>query len=175
MPLASDLEKYLAANQSRARDELFDLLRIPSVSARSEHNADTARAAEWVADSLRKIGFSASIHQTKGHPIVVGEWRKAPAGAQTVLIYGHYDVQPAEPLDLWESPPFEATIRDGNLYARGSADDKGQVYMHLVAIRALLQADGRLPINLKLIVEGEEEIGSPNLDPAIVAHLTDLQ
>src|SRR5438270_12524011 len=101
MPLASDLESFFVANQARARDELFDLLRIPSVSARSEHNADTARAAEWVADSIRKIGMMATIHATKGHPVVVGEWRKAPAGAQTVLGYGHYDVQPAEPLELW--------------------------------------------------------------------------
>src|SRR6201999_2906487 len=101
MPLSPDLEKYLADNQSRSRDELFDFLRIPSVSARSEHNADTARAAEWVANSLRTIGLTATVHPTKGHPIVVGEWRKAPPGAQTILIYGHYDVQPAEPLDLW--------------------------------------------------------------------------
>jgi hypothetical protein len=129
MPLASDLEKFLAANQSRARDELFDLLRIPSVSARSEHNPDTARAADWVADSLQKIGFIASIYPTKGHPIVVGEWRNAPAGAQTILVYGHYDVQPAEPLELWDSPPFEPTVRDGKIFARGSVDDKGQLFL----------------------------------------------
>src|SRR5690349_24752249 len=104
MPATKDLDAYFSANQSRARDELFDLLRIPSVSARSEHNADTARAADWVADSLRTIGLSAKVYATKGHPIVVGEWRQAPAGAKTVLVYGHYDVQPAEPLELWNSP-----------------------------------------------------------------------
>src|SRR5258707_8902538 len=103
MPLATDLQGFFAKNQSRTRDELFDFLRIPSVSARSEHNPDTARAADWVADSLRKIGLKASIHPTKGHPIVLGEWRNAQPGAQTVLVYGHYDVQPAEPLDLWDS------------------------------------------------------------------------
>src|ERR1700753_3448794 len=110
MPLANDLEKFFAGNTSAARDELFDFLRIPSVSARSEHNADTARAAEWVATSLKRIGLKATIHPTKGHPIVVGEWRNPPAGAQTILVYGHYDVQPAEPLDLWDSPPFEPTV-----------------------------------------------------------------
>jgi acetylornithine deacetylase/succinyl-diaminopimelate desuccinylase-like protein len=172
MPLASDLEKFLAANQSRARDELFDLLRIPSVSARSEHNVDTARAAEWVADSLRKIGFGASIHQTKGHPIVVGEWRKAPAGAQTVLVYGHYDVQPAEPLDLWDSPPFEPTMRDGKIFARGSVDDKGQLFLHIKALEAHLATRGALPVNIIVLAEGEEEVGSENLEAFIEANKT---
>jgi acetylornithine deacetylase/succinyl-diaminopimelate desuccinylase-like protein len=120
MSLAKDLDSFFASNQSRARDELFDLLRIPSVSARSDHNADTARAADWIAASLRRIGLTTTVHPTKGHPIVVGEWRKAPSGAQTVLIYGHYDVQPAEPLELWDSPPFEPTIRDGKIFARSS-------------------------------------------------------
>jgi len=123
--IASDLEDFLRKNDSRIHDELFEFLRIPSVSAKSEHNADTRRAAEWVKNSLDKIGVPAKIYPTAGHPIVVGEWRKAP-GAPTVLIYGHYDVQPAEPLDLWTSPPFEPTERDGRLYARGIADDKGQ-------------------------------------------------
>ena len=131
MPLANDLESFFASNESRTRDELFDFLRIPSVSARSEHNADTARAADWVAQSLRTIGLNATIHPTKGHPIVVGEWRGAPAGAQTILVYGHYDVQPAEPLDLWDSPPFEPAVRDGKIFARGSVDDKGQLFLHV--------------------------------------------
>src|SRR4051812_23991967 len=107
MPLASDLDAFFSANQPRALNELFDLLRIPSVSARSEHNADTARTADWVADSMRKIGLNATVHPPPGHPIVVGEWRRASVGAPTILIYGHYDVQPAEPLELWDSPPFE--------------------------------------------------------------------
>ena len=106
--------------------ELFELLRIPSVSARSEHTADVARTAEWVANAMRDIGMDAAVHTTAGHPIVVGEWRRAPAGAPTVLVYGHYDVQPAEPLELWTSPPFEPTVRDGAHHARGSVDGQGK-------------------------------------------------
>jgi acetylornithine deacetylase/succinyl-diaminopimelate desuccinylase-like protein len=175
MPLANDLDSYFAANQSRARDELFDLLRIPSVSARSEHNADTARAADWVAAALRKIGLGATIHPTKGHPIVVGEWRKAPAGAQTVLIYGHYDVQPAEPLELWDSPPFEPTVRDGKIFARGSVDDKGQLYLHIKALEAHLATRGTLPVNIIILAEGEEEVGSDHLAEFIEQHAEQLK
>ena len=170
MPLAKDLDTYLVANQSRACDELYDLLRIPSVSARSEHNADTARAAEWVADSMRKIGIKATIHPTKGHPIVVGEWRNAAPGAPTILIYGHYDVQPAEPLDLWDSPPFEPTLRDGKIFARGSVDDKGQLFLHIKALEAHLVARGSLPVNVIVLAEGEEEVGSENLPGCIEQH-----
>ena len=174
MPLATDLESHFAAHQSRARDELFELLRIPSVSARSEHNADTARAADWVAESMRKIGLTAKVHPTKGHPVVVGEWRKAPTGAQTVLVYGHYDVQPAEPLELWHSPPFEPTVRNGNIFARGSVDDKGQLFLHIKAIEAHLTARGKLPVNLIVLAEGEEEVGSENLAEFIQAHAKEL-
>ena len=170
MPLATDLDSFFTANRTRARDELFDLLRIPSVSARSEHKADTARAAEWVADSLRKIGFRATVHSTNGHPIVVGEWRKAAAGAPTVLIYGHYDVQPAEPLELWESPPFEPTVRDGRIYARGSVDDKGQLFLHVKALEAHLASRGALPLNVIVLAEGEEEVGSEHLASFIESH-----
>ena len=170
MPLASDLEAFFAKNQSRTRDELFDFLRIPSVSARSEHNADTARAAEWVASSMRTIGLTATVHPTKGHPIVVGEWRTAPAGAPTVLVYGHYDVQPAEPLELWDSPPFEPTVRDGKIFARGSVDDKGQLYLHVKAIEAHLASRGKLPVNIVVLAEGEEEVGSDNLADFIEGH-----
>jgi acetylornithine deacetylase/succinyl-diaminopimelate desuccinylase-like protein len=155
--MASPALDFARQNQQRFVSELKDLLRIPSVSARSEHNADTARAAEWVADSLRKIGFGASIHQTKGHPIVVGEWRKARPGAQTVLVYGHYDVQPAEPLDLWHSPPFEPTVRDGKIFARGSVDDKGQLFLHIKALEAHLATRGSLPVNIIVLAEGEED------------------
>jgi acetylornithine deacetylase/succinyl-diaminopimelate desuccinylase-like protein len=175
MPLANDLDSYFAANQTRARDELFDLLRIPSVSARSEHNADTARAADWVADALRRIGLTATVHRTKGHPIVVGEWRKAPPGTQTVLIYGHYDVQPAEPLDLWDSPPFEPTVRDGKIFARGSVDDKGQLFLHIKALEAHLATRGTLPVNIILLAEGEEEVGSDHLADFIEAHAKELK
>jgi acetylornithine deacetylase/succinyl-diaminopimelate desuccinylase-like protein len=170
MPLSTDLETHFRATADRARDELFQLLRIPSVSARSEHNADTARAADWVADSLRAIGLTASIHPTKGHPIVVGEWRSAPAGAQTVLIYGHYDVQPAEPLELWDSPPFEPTVRDERIYARGSVDDKGQLFLHIKALEAHLATRGTLPVNVIVLAEGEEEVGSENLAEFIEAN-----
>jgi acetylornithine deacetylase/succinyl-diaminopimelate desuccinylase-like protein len=174
MPLAKDLDLFFAANQARARDELFDLLRIPSVSARSEHNADTARAAEWVAASLQRIGLTATVHPTRGHPIVVGEWRNAPAGAQTVLVYGHYDVQPAEPLDLWDSPPFEPAVRDGKIFARGSVDDKGQLYLHIKALEAHLSTRGTLPVNIIVLAEGEEEVGSDHLAEFIEAHAKEL-
>jgi len=158
----SDLTRFLAENQSRIENELFDFLRIPSVSAKSDHNADTRRAAEWVKASLDRIGVPARIYPTPGHPIVVGEWRKAP-GAPTVLIYGHYDVQPAEPLELWTSPAFEPTVRDGKIFARGSVDDKGQLFLHIKALEAHLASRGKLPVNIVVIAEGEEEVGSENL------------
>jgi len=160
--IPTDLKKFLSDNQTRIEQELFEFLRIPSVSARSEHNGDTKRAAEWVKSSLDKIGVAAKIYPTTGHPIVVGEWRNAP-GAPTVLIYGHYDVQPAEPLDLWTSPPFEPTVRDGKLFARGSVDDKGQLFLHIKALEAHLVTRGKLPVNVVVIAEGEEEVGSENL------------
>jgi acetylornithine deacetylase/succinyl-diaminopimelate desuccinylase-like protein len=160
--ISSDLEDFLKKNDSRIREELFDFLRIPSVSAKSEHNADTKRAAEWVKKSLDKIGVPAKIYPTKGHPVVVGEWRNAP-GAPTVLIYGHYDVQPAEPLDLWTSPAFEPTVRDGKIFARGSVDDKGQLFLHIKALEAHLATRKKLPVNVVVIAEGEEEIGSEHL------------
>src|SRR3954471_7905102 len=174
MPLANDLASHLAANRDRSLNELFEFLRIPSVSARSEHNADTVRAADWFAASLRSIGLTATIHPTKGHPIVIGEWRGAPAGSQTILVYGHYDVQPAEPLDLWDSPPFEPTLRDGKIYARGSVDDKGQLFLHIKALEAHLQARGSLPVNVIVLAEGEEEVGSEHLAEFIEANKTRL-
>ena len=172
MPLATDLESFSPRTNRAPATSCSTSFAFPSVSARSEHNADTARAAEWVADSLRKIGLDASIHQTKGHPIVVGEWRKAPAGAQTVLVYGHYDVQPAEPLELWDSPPFEPTVRDGKIFARGSVDDKGQLYLHIKALEAHLATRGSLPVNVIVLAEGEEEVGSENLEEFIEANKT---
>ena len=160
--IPSDLEDFLRKNDSRIHDELFDFLRIPSVSAKSDHNADTKGAAEWVKNSLDKIGVPAKIYPTPGHPIVVGEWRKAP-GAPTVLIYGHYDVQPAEPIELWTSPPFEPTLRDGKIFARGSVDDKGQLFLHIKALEAHLATRKKLPVNVIVIAEGEEEVGSEHL------------
>ena len=164
------ISRAFSPRQVATRDELFDFLRIPSVSARSEHNPDTARAAGWLAESLHKIGMDASIHPTKGHPIVVGEWRKAKPGAQTVLVYGHYDVQPVEPLELWDSPPFEPTVRDGKIFARGSVDDKGQLYLHVKALEAHLSSRGSLPVNVIVLAEGEEEVGSENLAEFIEAN-----
>ncbi|HEU4566128.1 MAG TPA: dipeptidase [Gemmatimonadaceae bacterium] len=162
----ADLDGYLREHEARIADELFDFLRIPSVSARSEHKGDTARAAEWVAEAMRKAGMSAEVLPTPGHPVVIGEWRGAP-GAPTVLIYGHYDVQPAEPLELWTSPPFEPTVRDGRIYARGSVDDKGQLFLHIKAIEAHLRTRGTLPVNIVFLAEGEEEVGSDHLAPFV--------
>jgi acetylornithine deacetylase/succinyl-diaminopimelate desuccinylase-like protein len=168
--LASDLARYLDDNDRRFHDELFDFLRIPSVSARSEYDADMQRTAKWVSDNLRTAGLDTEIMPTPGHPVVLGEWRKAPAGAPTVLVYGHYDVQPAEPLELWTSPPFEPTMRDGRIYARGSVDDKGQLFAHMKALEAHLGARGKLPVNIIVLAEGEEEVGSDNLEAFVTKH-----
>ena len=170
-----DLDAFLSANDRRIHEELFDFLRIPSVSARSEHTADVARAAEWVATSMRAAGLTAEVCPTAGHPIVVGEWRGAAPGRPTVLVYGHYDVQPAEPLELWESPPFEPTLRDGNIYARGSVDDKGQLFLHLKALEAHLKVRGELPVNVVVVAEGEEEVGSEQLVPFVEANAERLR
>lgn len=166
----SDVHAYIDTNLPRFREELNDFLRIPSVSARSEHRPDMRRAAEWLAERMRDAGLEVSIEETPGHPIVLGEWRGAGEGAPTVLIYGHYDVQPAEPLELWTSPPFEPTVRAGRIYARGSVDDKGQLYLHVKAIEAHLRTAGRLPVNVVVLAEGEEEVGSENLMPFVEAH-----
>ena len=164
----SDLNQFFDANYPRIRDELFDFLRIPSVSAKSENDNDVVRAAEWLRQSLEDAGLTATIYKTPGHPVVIGQWRGAP-GAPTVLVYGHYDVQPAEPLELWTSPPFEPTVRNGNIYARGSVDDKGQLFLHVKALEAHLKTRGKLPVNVVVIAEGEEEVGSDNLENFIEA------
>ncbi len=161
--VSADLAAWCTANDAQAMEELSVFLRIPSVSARSEHKADCASAAQFVADGLARIGFTVAIESTPGHPIVVGEWRGAGASAPTLLIYGHYDVQPVEPLELWTSPPFEPTIRDGRLYARGAVDDKGQLHVHLRALEAHLAVRGSLPVNVIVLAEGEEEVGSEHL------------
>src|SRR6478736_7207942 len=155
---------FINTNRDRYVDELKHYLAIPSISALPEHEADVKRCAEWTADEMRRIGLqNVRLVETAGNPVVYGDWLHA-ANAPTILFYGHYDVQPVDPLDLWTTPPFEATVRDGEIYARGAADDKGQVFMHLKAIEAHLKNGGKLPVNLKLIIEGEEEVGSANLD-----------
>ncbi|HVC19586.1 MAG TPA: dipeptidase [Vicinamibacterales bacterium] len=166
---------FINVNRDRYLDELKAFLAIPSVSALPEHDADVRRCAEWTADEMRRIGLqNVRLVETPGKPVVYGDWLGAP-GAPTMLFYGHYDVQPVDPIELWESPPFDATVRDGELYARGAADDKGQVFMHLKAIEAHLKQTGRLPINVRLILEGEEEVGSVNLDDFVRAHKAELQ
>ncbi|MHB0949336.1 MAG: dipeptidase [Gemmatimonadaceae bacterium] len=166
---SGDLGQWLGVERDRTREQLFDFLRIPSVSARSEHDADTARAAEWIAGAMRDAGLKATVHPTGGHPVVVGEWRGAP-GKPTVLVYGHYDVQPPEPLELWTSPAFEPTVRDGKIFARGSVDDKGQLFLHVKALEAHMKVRGTLPVNVIVVAEGEEEVGSEHLAPFIEAH-----
>jgi len=161
---------FINVNRDKYLEELKALLAIPSISALPEHDADVKRCAEWCADEMRRIGMqNVKLIPTPGNPVVYGDWLGAP-GAPTMLFYGHYDVQPVDPLNLWETPPFEATIRDGEIYARGSADDKGQVFMHFKAIEAYLKQTGKLPINIKIILEGEEEVGSANLDNFIIAN-----
>ncbi len=157
------IEEYLATHGAAFEQELCDLLRIPSVSAMSAHKGDIRRAAEWVLAQFRSLGFTAELIETAGHPIVYAESPKV-AGAPTVLVYGHYDVQPPDPLGEWKTPPFEPTVRDGNLYARGATDDKGQMFTHIKSAEAWIKTAGRLPLNLKYIIEGEEEVGSANLD-----------
>src|SRR5271167_3821471 len=159
----TNLAEFIEGNRDKHLAELCEFLRIPSVSAKSEHKTDIERAARWVADKLRAAGLeNVEIAPTKMHPVVYGESLGSP-GKPTVLLYGHYDVQPAEPLDLWTSPAFEPAVRDGNLFGRGTADDKGQVHIHLKALEALRNCSGKLPINVKVMIEGEEEIGSVNL------------
>jgi acetylornithine deacetylase/succinyl-diaminopimelate desuccinylase-like protein len=162
--------QYINSNSDRYLRELTDLLAIPSVSTNPENKGDIQRCARGVADHLTSIGMTkAEIHPTAGHPIVYAEWLGAP-GKPTILLYGHYDVQPVDPINLWTSPPFEATIRNGNLYARGSADDKGQILIHFKAIEAYFKTMGALPVNLKLLIEGEEEIGSEHLETFVKGH-----
>ncbi len=166
---------FINVNRDRYLEELKGLLAIPSVSALPEHKDDVTRCAEWCGAEMRRVGLQNVRNiDTPGFPVVYGDWLGAE-GAPTILFYGHYDVQPVDPLELWESPPFEATIRDGEIYARGAADDKGQVFMHLKAIEAHLKQNGRLPVNIKVMLEGEEEVGSEHLDDFIRAHKADLK
>lgn len=160
---------YLKANQDRFQQELFDLLRIPSISAQPDHAADVRKAAEWTRDRCVAAGLSAEIVETDGHPAVIAQGEQTP-GRPTVLIYGHYDVQPEGELSLWHTGPFKPVIQDGKIVCRGAADDKGQMLCAIMAVEAWMKTAGSLPINVKLLLEGEEEVGSPNLAPCVQAH-----
>ena len=166
--------EYLKQNADRFVEELKDFLRIPTVSADPACKPHLQRGAEFVHRQLANLGCDAEIVPTAGHPIVYGEWLKSP-GAPTVMVYGHYDVQPADPLELWTTPPFEPTLRDGCLYARGATDDKGQVFTHIKSAEAWLRTVGKLPVNLKYVIEGEEEVGSRNLEDFLNARREQLQ
>jgi acetylornithine deacetylase/succinyl-diaminopimelate desuccinylase-like protein len=161
--LSMELIDYIESKQDDHLNELKEFLRIPSVSTKTEHKPDIGKAAHWVAEKLRAAGLdNVAVTPTKMHPLVYAESLHAP-GKPTILFYGHYDVQPAEPLDLWTSPAFEPVVRNGNLFGRGTADDKGQVHIHIKALEALQRVSGKLPVNVKVIIEGEEEVGSVNL------------
>ena len=166
---------YIRRQHPQHLEQLFELLRIPSVSTLPERGEDVRRCAQFLANDLNDMGMrNVKVMSTKGHPALYAEWLGAP-GAPTILIYGHYDVQPPDPLDLWESPPFEPEIRNGEIYARGSADDKGQLFAYFKAIEAYLSQEEKLPVNVKLLIEGEEEIGSAHTHAFVSEHLELLQ
>lgn len=157
-------KEYLELHHDRFIGELTEFLTFPSISTAPEHDGDVRACAEWLIKHLQFIGIkNAELHETPGHPIVYAEHCEAGPDKPTVLFYGHYDVQPVDPLDLWTDPPFTPVFRDGKVFARGATDDKGQVFLHLKALEALLAIDGTLPVNVKILLEGEEEIGSINL------------
>ena len=161
--MSIDYKAYFENNREQHLNELQEWLSIPSISALSEHKGDVHKAAEWLAAKLTEAGLEhVEIHETKGHPLITADYLHAE-GKPTVLIYGHYDVQPVDPLHLWETPPFEPSIRDGKLYARGATDDKGQLFLHVKAVEAILKQEKELPVNIKFCIEGEEEVSSPNL------------
>ncbi len=160
---------HIRGSHERYLDELKALIAIPSVSANPQHRSDMERCARFLVERMSEIGLRSELLPTEGAPFAYGRYGNDPS-KPTVLIYGHYDVQPAEPFDLWRSPPFEGTVRDGNIYGRGSVDDKGQVLMHLAALEAHLRVRGDLPINIIVLVEGEEEIGSPSFERALARH-----
>ncbi|MEM7803058.1 MAG: dipeptidase [Chloroflexota bacterium] len=162
---------YLTANYDRFFEEYLDFVRIPSVSALPEHAGDVRRAGEWVVDRLKAAGAeNVELMETGGHPVVYGDWLHAGPDKPTLMIYGHFDVQPADPFELWDTPPFEPTVRDGKVYARGASDDKGGMVTPIFALEALLQTEGKLPLNLKFCFEGQEEIASPQLGPFMEKH-----
>lgn len=161
--MLNDVQAYIDSNEAAFIEDLKTILKFPSVSADSKFKQDLLNCADWLKKHFEDIGLTAEIIPTAGHPIVYAEWLGAP-GAPTVLIYGHYDVQPADPLNLWTTPAFEPTIRDGKIYARGATDDKGQFLTHVKAVQSWMKVHGKLPVNVKFVIEGEEEVGSNNLD-----------
>ena len=165
------LDAYFVAERMRHLEEYREFLRIPSVSALPSHREEMKRAADWVASALRQAGVpTVEILPTQGHPVVYGAWPAEKPGIPTLLIYAHYDTQPADPLDEWTTPPFEPTIRDGRMYARGASDDKGNLFITLKVVEAFSALRGQPPIGLIFLLEGEEEIGSPNLRVCILEH-----
>jgi len=159
--------RYIKDNRGNYVEELKDFLRIPSISTLPEHKDDIEKCAKFVAEKLKKASLSrVEIFKTEGHPLVYGEWLGAP-GKPTVLIYGHYDVQPVDPIELWNNPPFDPVVKNGKIFARGATDDKGQVFMHIKSVEAFFKTEGSLPLNVKFIIEGEEEIGSESLNAFI--------
>ena len=173
--MSSSAVDFARQNQSRFLEELKALLRIPSVSTDPAHKEDTRHAAEVLEAELKRIGMeNTKLIETAGHPLVYADWLHAP-GKPTAILYGHYDVQPPDPLDEWLSPPFEPTERNGNLYARGAVDDKGQMYMHVKALESLLAADSKLPLNVRVILEGEEEVGGEGIASFVASHPPELK
>ncbi|MFP6750838.1 MAG: dipeptidase [Pirellulaceae bacterium] len=158
----ASLEAYLEEHRDKFEEDLFELLKIPSVSADGAYQQDVARAGQWIADHFQRLGFEVQVHPTEGHPIVYAE-SPPVEGVPTVLVYGHYDVQPPDPMDEWISDPFEPTVRDGNVFARGATDDKGQMLTHIKSAQAWMETAGSLPVQIKYLIEGEEEVGSQNL------------
>ncbi len=171
----AELETYITEHENSFLEDLKGWLRIPSISTLPEHNVDVRRAAEYAAQQLKHIGFEAvELISTEGHPLVYGEWLHA-AAKPTLLIYGHYDVQPVDPVDLWETPPFEPDIRNGNIYCRGACDDKGQTMLVMKALETLMAVNGSLPVNVRVLIEGEEEAGGESVEAFVKAHPERLQ
>jgi len=173
--MSQAIDHFVSQHRDRLLEELKDFIRIPSVSTLPEHKSDVETAARFVADSLRRAGIeNVEVISTAGHPLVYGDWLHAP-GKPTVLCYGHYDVQPPDPLELWNHPPFEPVVLNGNIYARGACDDKGQMYMHIKAVEALRAVNGTLPLNVKFLIEGEEEIGGAAIAKYVAEHTEKLK
>lgn len=171
----SQVDTYITEHQDQFLEDLKGWLRIPSISTLPEHTADVRKAAEYAANQLKTVGFEhVEVVQTQGHPLVYADWLNAP-GKPTLLVYGHYDVQPVDPIDLWTTPPFEPTVRNGNIYCRGAADDKGQIMLVFKALETLMQVNGTLPINVRVLIEGEEEAGGESIEHYVKTYPERLQ